>query len=473
MAPAPSSILIVGSGVFGLGTAYALTQRPFYSNTSITVVDDCAGQFPPEDAASVDSSRIVRADYSDPHYAALAAEAQEQWRQQGDDEVGGQGRYSESGFVLCASHPPKDFNLKKSGMDYTKESWKNIESIAQATGLPTDKIERLESTEALQKKLGTDGYPGDWGYFNGNSGWADAGKGMQWLYKRANATGRIQFVDGKVTELVTEGDRVVGAKLSDSKVLNAEVVMVAAGAWSGSLVDLRGRTEATGHAVVYMDITADEQKALDNYPVVLNLSTGLFVIPPRNQVLKIARHTFGYINPVKITKALPPSPTDKREPFIASQPYTARNDASNPLPTEADRDLRRALKDLTPVRGLENRPWKEARICWYSDTRDGEWLIDYHPGWKGLFVATGDSGHGFKFLPNLGDKIADVLQGQGGKLGDKWRWREIEKDGVGRETDGVYKGLITEDGSRGGRPLVLCDELAKGRAPIGEPKAKL
>ncbi|KAJ4133325.1 hypothetical protein NW754_016134 [Fusarium falciforme] len=358
-------------------------------------------------------------------------------------------------------------------MDYTKESWKNVESIAQATGLPTDKIERLESTKALQEKLGTDGYPGDWGYLNGNSGWADAGKGMQWLYKRANATGRIQFVDGKVTELVTEDDRVVGAKLSDSRVLNAEVVMVAAGAWSGSLVDLRGRTEATGHAVVYMDITAEEQKALDNYPVVLNLSTGLFVIPPRNQVLKIARHTFGYINPVKITKALPPSPTDKREPFIASQPYTARNDSSNPLPAEADRDLRRALKDLTPIRGLENRPWKEARICWYSDTRDGEWLIDYHPGWKGLFVATGDSGHGFKFLPNLGDKIVDVLQGQGGKLGDKWRWGEIENDGVGRETDGVYKGLITEDGSRGGRPLVLCDELAKGRAPIGEPKAKL
>ncbi|KAF5016652.1 hypothetical protein F66182_11601, partial [Fusarium sp. NRRL 66182] len=241
MAGAPASILIVGSGVFGLGTARALAQRPYFSNTSITVVDDCAGQFPPEDAASVDSSRIVRADYSDPYYAALAAEAQEEWRKQGDDELGGQGRYSESGFVLCANETPKDFKLKKSGMDYTRDSWKNVEAIAESTGLPMDKIKRLENTKALQEFLRTDGYPGDWGYLNGNSGWADAGEGMKWLYKQAKATGRIQFVNGKVTELVTEGDRVIGAKLSDSEVLKADVVMVAAGAWSGSLVDLRGR----------------------------------------------------------------------------------------------------------------------------------------------------------------------------------------------------------------------------------------
>lgn len=469
----PASILIVGSGVFGLGTAYALTQRSAYSNTTITVVDSCGGQFPPDDAASVDSSRIVRADYSDAEYTALAAEAQEQWRQPGDDKVGGQGRYSESGFVLCANTPPKKFIGKKSGMDYTKDSWANVEAIAKSTGLPTDQIEVLGSKKAMQKHLGTDGYPGDWGYLNGLSGWADAGKWMQWLYQRVKATGRVQFVDAKVKELVTEGDRVVGAKLSDSKILKADLIMVAAGAWSGSLVDLRGRTEATGHAVAYMDITAEEQKALDNYPVVLNLSTGLFIIPPRDQVLKVARHTFGYINPVKITNALPPSPNDKREPFLASQPYTSRNDTSDPMPTEAALDLRRALTDLLPIRGLENRPWKQARICWYSDTRDGEWLIDYHPGWKGLFVATGDSGHGFKFLPNLGEKILDVIQGQGGKLGAKWRWKEMKLDDVGRETNGVYKGLITQDGSRGGRPLVLADELAKGRADIGEPKAKL
>lgn len=467
----PSSILIIGSGVFGLSTAWALTKRSVFDKTSITVVDNAGGDFPPADAASVDSSRIVRADYADPFYAALAAEAQEEWRKQGDHELGGQGRYSESGFVLTANEPPKGYKIKKSGLEYTKESWQNVEDIAEKTGLDRSKIQTLESRKALQNYLKTDGNPGDWGYLNGLSGWADAGKGMKWLYEQVKATGRVEFLDKRVEELVTEGDRVVGAELSDSSVVKADVVFVAAGAWTGSLIDLRGRTEATGHAVAYMDITAEEQKALDDFPVVLNLSTGLFVIPPRGQVLKLARHSFGYINPVTIQTALPISSTAKREPIVTSQPYTLRNDPSSPFPAEADKDLRRALKDLVPVKGLENRPWKEFRICWYSDTRDGEWLVDWHPGWKGLFVATGDSGHGFKFLPNLGEKIVDCIQGQGGELGKKWQWREMENDGVGRETNGVYKGLITEDGSRGGEPgMVLQDELKKGQANVVKSK---
>ncbi|KAH8729342.1 FAD dependent oxidoreductase [Ilyonectria robusta] len=464
MARAPSSILIVGSGVFGLGTAYALTQRPLFDNTTITVVDCADGQFPPEDSASVDSSRIIRADYSDRDYAALAAEAQQQWRQQADHEVGGEGRYSESGLLLCADTPPKDYSYKKCGMDYTKESWKNVMEIAKETGLPQDKIQLLESTQAMQNFLKTDGHPGDWGYINNLSGWADAGKGMKWLYEKTKATGRVNFVDAKVEELVTEGEQVTGVKLADSRVFKADVVFVAAGAWTGSLVDLRGRSEATGHPVAYVAISPEEEKALERLPVVLNLSTGLFVIPPRDGLLKFARHDFGYVNPTTITRALPVSHKAKRETFLASQPYTSRVDASDPFPAEADQDLRRALTDLIPIRGLENRPWKKTRICWYADTRDGEWLVDWHPGWKGLFIATGDSGHGFKFLPNLGDKIVDVLLGEGGRLAEKWRWREMPNDGAGRETDGVYKGLITEDGSRGGQMLVLKDELAKGKA---------
>src|SRR4051812_43924209 len=102
MEKTPESILIIGSGLFGLSTAWALTKRPRFDNTTITVVDHARGQFPPDDAASVDTSRIIRADYADPDYAALAAVAQAEWRKQADQEVGGQGRYSENGFIVMA-----------------------------------------------------------------------------------------------------------------------------------------------------------------------------------------------------------------------------------------------------------------------------------------------------------------------------------------------------------------------------------
>ncbi|KAJ6787535.1 hypothetical protein PWT90_02790 [Aphanocladium album] len=466
----PSSVLIVGSGVFGLSTAWSLTQRPEYAHTKITVVDDasaCGAEFPPLDAASVDSSRIIRADYADPHYSDLAAVAQVEWRKQGDDDLGGQGRYMESGLLLTADHPKVTKEGKLTGMDYTKESWRNVVRIAKEAGHPAERVKALESAEALKEHLGTPGRPGDWGYLNTLSGWANAGEGMRWQYRRVKATGRVDFVDAKVTELVTEGKRVVGAKLAAGNVLRADLVFVAAGAWTGALIDLRGRTEATGHVLGYIDISQEELDSLSKQPVVLNLTSGLFFIPPQERVLKVARHSFGYLNPVTVPNALPVSPAAPRGPIVASLPVTSRSSGGpGRLPTEADIDLRRAFRDLVPLKGLETRPWRETRLCWYADTRDGDWLVDYHPGWEGLFVATGDSGHGYKFLPVLGDKVLDVIEGRGGALGDKWKWKHVTQgDTVGRETDGKFEGLITEDGSRGGYPgMILKDELAKEAA---------
>ena len=362
----PSSVLIVGSGVFGLSTAWALSKRPYFASTSITVADNCRGSYPAQDCASSDSSRIIRADYADAQYTVLAVEAQKEWRKQGDDDLGGQGRYTESGFVLTAYGSSNVKVGKKSGMDFTRESWANVVKFADQQGFPPERIRTLEDNDALNKCLGTDGNPGDWGYLNTLSGWADATKGMKWLYERVKATERVDFVDAEVERLVPDGKRVVGAQLTDGKILKADVVIVAAGAWTGSLVDLRGRTEATGHPLAYIDITEEEQQVLSKQPVALNLTSGFFVIPPRDLVLKVARHSFGYLNPMSITNALPLSPSHERKPFVASQPATSRSGGIDRLPAEVDGELRRALANLVPVKGLERRPWKEIR---YAGTR--------------------------------------------------------------------------------------------------------
>ena len=42
-------------------------------------------------------------------------------------------------------------------------------------------------------------------------------------------------------------------------------------------------------------------------------------------------------------------------------------------------------------------------MCWYTDSLDNSFIIDYVPDYNDtLFVASGGSGHGFKFLPVLG-----------------------------------------------------------------------
>ncbi|KAL2259584.1 hypothetical protein VTK26DRAFT_6699 [Humicola hyalothermophila] len=484
---APSSILIIGSGVFGLSTALALTRRDAFAQCSITVVDRSdpsqLGAFPAPDAASVDSSRIIRADYADPAYAALCNEAQLEWRKQDKPtDLGAQGRYNESGLLLVAdteppapaAAPTDDDGAKptKTGMDYARESWANVQALASKNPAFAARIRELPDPEAVREALGTGGTSGAWGYINYNSGWGDAAASMAWYLDQVRQTGRVNLVPGTVVSLEHAGSTVTGAKLSDGRVLSADLVIVAAGAWTGALVDLAGQAIATGQVLGYLDLTEEEQARLAKMPVILNLSTGLFIIPPTDRVLKVARHAIGYINPTTLphpplpltpSQAAPGSSTSPTSVSV-SVPLTTATDPSLQIPASAAADLRSALLSMIPWPSLTGRPFSRTRLCWYSDTPTADFLIDYHPHWRGLFVATGDSGHAFKFLPVIGDKIVDVITGSVPEaFRGKWEWKV--KDPAAATAAGF---TFTKDGSRGsGEPgLALADELAKGSAEV-------
>ncbi|OTB00930.1 hypothetical protein M426DRAFT_323919 [Hypoxylon sp. CI-4A] len=456
---APGSILIIGAGVFGLSTALALTKRPEFASTSITILDRSPeeGVFPSRDASSIDSSRIIRADYADPAYTELASEAQTYWRQTDPSSLGGEGRYTESGFLLAGNEGPlsnEDGTL--TGIAYVKKSWVNAMALAHKEGRPLSSIRMMKSSEGIAINTGLSEFA-DWGYLNEASGWADAEASMKWYYDRVVATGRITFINGKAESLETddEAKRVTGARLKDGRTLSADLVIAAAGAWTPTLIDLSQQAVATGQILGYIDLTEEEQKKLENIPVMLNLSTGLFVIPPRDRVLKVARHAFGYLNPKPLEKApLGVSGSSKPSPKLVSQPHTHLDDASLRIPSEGEKALRSALRKIKDWPELQERPFARTRLCWYTDTPTGDWLIDYHPYWQGLFVATGGSGHAFKFLPVIGDKVVDTLMGQCPKeFQGKWQWKAV---------DDVEKSIATGDGSRGGKPgLTLDDELKK------------
>ena len=217
MTSAPKSILIVGSGVFGLSTAYALAERPAYSSTSITVLD--RSPFPSPDGSSIDSSRIVRADYSDPAYAALASAAQQEWRKQGPDELGGEGRYTESGLVLVSGKGVQ-------GEHYVRESYANVQKLMKDSG-DSSAIQELSSRSAIEAAAGTGGGSGALGYINRRSGWADAEASMVWFRKQVEKTGRVKFVHSEVKSLIRdEGFKdVIGVKLKDGSEMRAELTV--------------------------------------------------------------------------------------------------------------------------------------------------------------------------------------------------------------------------------------------------------
>jgi sarcosine oxidase/L-pipecolate oxidase len=66
-----------------------------------------------------------------------------------------------------------------------------------------------------------------------------------------------------------------------------------------------------------------------------------------------------------------------------------------------------------------------------KDSPTGNFIVTYHPQKQGLFLATGGSGHAFKFLPVLGEHVVDILERKpDARLRNKWKWPETEVETV-------------------------------------------
>ena len=438
MNPPPSSIVVIGSGVFGLSTVHSLALSPRYANTKITVID--RHPFPSPDGSSIDSSRIIRSDYSSPLYAELASKAQKVWE---ETDLGKDGRYSRSGLLLTCER-------EKEGAEYVTKSYVNVREIFGA-----ENMVECTTSEEIKMLAGTGGGSGSYGYLNKASGWADAEAAMVFLRRKVEALNRVNFLVGTVTSLSYSPDltTVTGANLSSGEILTADLTIITAGAWTPTLLDLSNRAEATGQVIAYLRLSDKEQKRLENIPVMLSFTSGMFIIPPRNNVLKIARHAYGYVNPVRIPH--PDPKVRKDNPATVSEisvPMTSHNTPGLWIPKEGEEACRQCIREMVPW--LSDRPFEKTRICWYTDTPEGNFLVDYHPKYKGLFLATGGSGHAFKFLPVIGEEVVGVLEGrvERGGIRELWRWRE-------RKVEGGQ--LMQGDGSRSGTPGLVLDELLR------------
>jgi sarcosine oxidase/L-pipecolate oxidase len=336
--------------------------------------------------------------------------------------------------------------------EYVSGSLANVQSIG------VDKIQVLSCPEDIQRVCGLEGKEedrcGSTGYVNWSSGWANAEGAMRWFRKEVEKLNRVKFVVGTVKKLAINHDTntVSGVILDDSSQIRADLTILAAGAWSASLLDLRGICKSTGQVLSYMPISAEEEASLSKRPTILNLSNALFMIPPAQGLLKIARHGHGYTNPTTIPH---PESDDPSETITVSLPYTHVNDPNLSIPIEGHRACRDFLKSIHPSLATPSRPFTKSKICWYTDTRDGDFLISYHPKYKGLFVATGGSGHGFKFLPVIGESILECVMGRTPEeFKERWSWPRERID------ERLWRG----DGSRGGPVgMILEEEMAKGR----------
>jgi sarcosine oxidase/L-pipecolate oxidase len=353
-------VVIIGAGVFGLSTALELKLRGY---ESVTVIDRYMPPVP--DGSSVDISRIIRSEYADPLYARMANEAIEGWK------TNYRRFYHESGFVILTEATANGYVQRIQEVNEGQNT--SLNEYADAND-----IKNLYPN--VQAKL-----CGLRAYHNPSGGWADAESSIKHLATLCGSKGvSFQFgPKGTATALEKEGSQVTGVSVMQGPSIAASQVILATGAWTNLLVDMTHTTSASGQPVGFIQLTPEEALSLQGSPVMINLTTGIFCFPPSpsTNILKVARHGYGYATSMSV----------QGSNATISSPFRDLNNAEHDfLPTDAERDLRLGLKQLLPQ--FSNHPWKSQRLCWYTDTPEGDFVVGHHPTVSGLFMATGGSG---------------------------------------------------------------------------------
>ncbi|KAI8344226.1 FAD dependent oxidoreductase [Chlamydoabsidia padenii] len=443
-------VIIVGGGCFGLSTAYALSLKKEYE---VWVYD--RQQIPAPDAASTDINKIVRFDYADDEmYMRLMLEALPYWHQYNKEraEQGKEPVFHQTGVLMMSSNG--------SYSEFEKRSLARIRQAGYGHVIdelltPESIIKRYPQFESAVRN----GF--NIGYVNKAGGWCNSAESVNHVYQKCVQQG-VQFVvggnQGTIASLFcpTSEDTVEGIVTTDGQVHLADKVVLALGAWTPGVVDLDNQVIATGQTVVHFEPKGTLREQFDkNCPVwCADLSrTGFYGFPVNaDGKMKIGIHNSGYLWP-------------RKEDNI-SIPRTQVAFAKDTIPLSALRQLRAFLADFIPP--TVSMDISYSRLCWYCDSIDGDFLVSPHPRHSNLIVATGDSGHGMKFLPNIGFQIRNVIEGKSTEYTKKWAWRKM--DATHTKLDGLRQGTAVNRGIILGPDetmrLVTMDELCAARASL-------
>lgn len=371
----PPRIALAGAGVFGAAAALELRRRGW----DVVLLDPEAPPAPR--AASTDVSKVVRREYgSDLFYLELATEAIAGWRRWNAEWP--EPLYHETGLLVLADSP-----LEGSG--FAADSWRSLLAAGYAP-------ERLDAGELAARFPAWSSTHLRGGFFHREAGWSESGRVVARLVDLARAAGVEVRREAAVGLL--EDDRGVRGLRGAAGEVPADHTLLAAGVWTPRLAGLEWGMWPTAHPVFHLRPGDPEPFRAERFPVFLSdiAATGWYGFPlhPREGVVKVARHGPGRRVDPDVERVVTPDEVSAMRAFLA---------------------------DSLPA--LAGAPLAASRSCLYCDTADGHFWIDRDPAREGLTVASGGSGHGFKFAPVLGGVIADAVEGRESRWLPRFRWR--------------------------------------------------
>jgi glycine/D-amino acid oxidase-like deaminating enzyme len=348
--------IIVGGGIMGLSTAWALAK----SGHDVELFEQ--GPLPNPLASSMDEHRLIRHPYGDRiGYARLIDDAFAAWDELWRDL--GQRLFAATGTLA----------LTGGGIDWATRS---AESLA-ALGRPMTEIalDELPRRFPLLDPHGVE-----------HAFWLDTG-GVLFAQDITTALARHLAHQANVTLRSYTPIRAVdldrGSVTSESGGhYTADVIVVAAGAWVGRLLPSLGRRLVPSRQVViYFRLPDDAHRAWASAPMLIDktVEVGLYLVPPHEgRGLKVGDHAFSR----------------------TGDPDGARDATAAEMKPLLDRCA--AL-----LRGFDRWRVDRLKACFYTVTDDERFVVEKQGdrGW----VMSPCSGHGFKFGALMGKELARTI----------------------------------------------------------------
>ncbi len=348
--------IIVGGGVMGLATAWALARE----GCAIELFEQ--GELPNRLASSFDEHRLIRHPYGDhAGYARMIDDAFAAWDLLWRDL--GQSYYAPTGTLA----------LSGNGATWAERSAATLAAIGRPMSeLPVGDLARrfpLLNVAGVERAFWID-----------TGGVLFAQDIVQALARHlANRTGVALHASTAVREVDLEHARIV---TTAGATYGADVVVVAAGAWTPGLMPSLGkRLVPSRQIVIYFRLPPEQLAAWSKGPMIIEKTgeVGLYLVPPMHgRGFKVGDHEF----------------TRRGHP-----------DGGR----EAHEDEIRALLDRCRglFRGFEAWRTDRLKVCYYTVTDDERFVVEKQgaAGW----VMSPCSGHGFKFGALMGLELARTI----------------------------------------------------------------
>jgi glycine/D-amino acid oxidase-like deaminating enzyme len=367
-------LLIIGSGVMGLCTAYYASQ--FSSN--IALLEKATVSTENKEAASFSYTRSVRNDYLDPFYARLAYEARTLWLEIQREAAGPL-------IIECGC-----LNLAKTEITpdlvstYAQESYTVLEQLH----LKTEAFDR----EGLHARFPQ--FVADLARLDVEAGFMDVTQVTQTLLSKLRARG-VSIIEQCNIKAITSDDTHVHIK-TDQDAYTGKQVVVTAG-WGTN--DILGRIEG---CALQFPLTPDRP------------SQSKYYIPPANKQAQFTPDVlpvFAYLDVGIYGHPLYPARTPGVKIGIYNPPDVK---TLNTHIQDVDSFVRLCMPSLIDAEVVDVT---DVDQCYYDLVEDDNFILGTLPGYNNIHVGVGWRGTGYKYAPWVGRTLMQLAL-QGGTVYD-------------------------------------------------------